>query len=229
LWIFKSHHKVDNQFEQQVNVRPRNVKKKVTVEPRTSITDEIKAANEAKRIAATGTGTSNSSPSTTASSTATSITTAPHSHSTVNPRPSTRKHIPKLTPEEVMNRSISKMNPFPPAQVIARLAVVTVNETTDTDTDTDDVSTATQTMVLNTQTTNTMDHDTYTSNSTIINTATKTKTLTAATLHSLYGHVNLSRAALGCSDAVYDAASCSTCAAVRIRKKKTGRGTYIDP
>jgi hypothetical protein len=50
LWIFKSNHDIDNQFEQQVNVRPRNAKKKVTVEPRTSIADEIKAANEAKSI-----------------------------------------------------------------------------------------------------------------------------------------------------------------------------------
>jgi transposase InsO family protein len=113
-----------------------------------------------------------------------------------------------------------------------KLALVTVDELIDTDTDTDDDSTGTQVMILNAQTTNTTEHNTGTSNSTTTNTVTKKKTLTAAELHSLYGHVNLSRAALdklGCSDAVYDAASCSTCAAVRIRKKKTGSGTYIDP
>jgi hypothetical protein len=216
-----------------VNVRPRNVKKKVTVEPRINITDEIKAANEAKRIAVTGTNTSNSSSSTASSSTTTSTTAAPHSHTTVNPRPSTRK-IPKLSKEEAMNRALQRMNPFPPAPNIvqAKLALVTVNEQIDTDSDTDDDFTGTQAMILNTQTTSTTEHNTGTSNSTTISTGTKKKTLTAVELHSLYGHVNLSRAALdklGCSDAVYDAASCSTCAAVRNRKKKTGSGTYIDP
>jgi hypothetical protein len=126
------------------------------------------------------------------------------------------------------------MNPFPPAPAIiqAKLALVTVNEQIDTDNDMDDDSTTTQTMVLNTQATDTTEHNTSASNSTTVSTATKKKTLSAATLHSLYGHVNLSRAALDkldCSDAVYDAASCSTCAVVRMRKKKTGSGTYVDP
>jgi hypothetical protein len=54
--------------------------------------------------------------------------------------------------------------------------------------------------------------------------------LTAKQLHYMYGHINLSRSALdalGCSDVVFNSSKeCSTCQRIRLRKAKTGSGTY---
>jgi hypothetical protein len=136
-----------------------------------------------------------------------------------------------MSKEEAMNRALAKSNAFPPAPVIAKLAYAT--ELIASDVDSDDDTTATQPTILTAQTINTgTNQPTGTNTSTTVSTATKTKVPSAAELHTRFGHVSLSRAALdklGCTDPVYDVATCETCAAVRIRKKNTGTGTYTDP
>jgi transposase InsO family protein len=232
LWIYKSNHVIEDHMEQQVHIRPRVTKKKET---HVLVRDMIAAD---KNTTSNSTSTSTSDTSTCITS---STTVAPYSHSTAIPRPSTRKQIPKKADVVAMNRSMARSTALPATQAIAKFAYVT--EVTDTDTDSEEEFTGTQLMVLAAHTTTpttitdtnvitgTEQHNTSMNTSTVISTATKTNTLSAAEFHVRYGHVSLSRAALdalNCSDPVYDAATCETCAAVRIRKKRTGAGTYVD-
>ncbi len=214
LWVYKPSHKVDT-----FNQRAISTKLKSAIKEPKQLTIKEQVANKSKNSAATKVNTT-----TTATSTPTTV-----SSSTTTPTV-TRIPIPK-TKEAIAARN-KALKQSAPATYARAYSTTVINNGTPTTSDDDAADKLVNNPIDPTTSGSFSGADTSEpcTDGTKISSATGTK-MSAAQLHELYGHINLSRGALdalGCTDPVHNARHCATCAMVRLRKKATGAGTYTN-